>query len=424
MSPPRFPATLAVRRALVATCDRGPGDPGLLPDAAIAVDDRLIGWIGPDAELEEHADLSEARQIDARGRLVTPGLVDAHTHLLFGDAGGPALDFAARCAGRPDRPGGGDEAIAAATRGATGEALLAAALDRTRRLLTHGATTVEVKSGLGVSVAEELRLLRTIHELARAAWGEVTVVPTLHLARPLPPDAPGGREASVRAVAEELVPAAAAERIAACCDVAVGDGAFSAPEARRILEAARAHGLLPRLHADRLAPGGGAELAAELGCASADHLEHVSPAGVEALARAGTAAVLLPLSTLAQRGRRYAPGRSLLDAGAPVALASDVDPAGAVSENASLVLSLACLELGLTPAEALVAYTAGGARALRLSDAGRLAPGLEADLVVWGCRSVEHLAWHAGVSHALMVVKRGRPVHQAQAWTAADCAAA
>jgi imidazolonepropionase len=172
---------------------------------------------------------------------------------------------------------------------------------------------------------------------------------------------------------------------------------------------------------DQLTSGGGARLAAELGAASADHLEEVDEAGVAALARAGVVAGLLPLSTLFLGGERYAPARRLLDAGVPVALATNLNPGSAMSENVGLSLSLACLKLRLSPAEALVAFTAGGARALRRPDLGRLAAGAEADLVVWGCSSAEHLAWHMAVNHARAVVKRGRVVHEAPREAAVDC---
>jgi imidazolonepropionase len=248
----------------------------------------------------------------------------------------------------------------------------------------------------------------------------VTVVPTV-LAHAVPPERREDRAGFVREVCEVLLPRAAKERLAVSCDVFVEDGAFTVEEGRRILEAARAHGLLPRLHADQLTAGGGARLAADLGCASADHLEHVDDAGIEALSRAGVVAGLLPLSTLFLGSERYAPARRLVAAGVPVAVATNLNPGSAMCESASLSLSLACVKLGLSPAEALVAFTAGGARSLRRQDAGRLAPGCEADLVVWGCASVEHLAWHMAANHALTVVKRGRVVHEAAPGGAVDC---
>jgi imidazolonepropionase len=421
--PPPLPrATLIVRNALVATCDAGPSDAGLLPGAAVAVADRLVAWVGPEAQLAAHVDATGAEVLDAGGRLVTPGLVDSHTHLVF--AGDRAAEHAARCAGASyldvARAGGGIAATVRATAAASDEALLAAALSRAERLLAGGVTTVEVKSGYGLDPASELRLLRAIDALRHAAWSRLTVVPTLLALHALPPGADRARH--LDAVCEELVPAAAEARLAACCDAFCEEGAFTAAECRRALEAGARHGLVPRLHADQLTAGGGARLAAELGCASADHLEHVDADGVAALARAGVVAGLLPTSSLFLRLGRFAPARALADAGVPLALATNVNPGSAMSETPALTLGLGCAALGLTPAEALVAFTAGGARALRLPGVGRLAPGCDADLVVWGCRSLEHLPWHLAVPHALRVVKRGRTVYEAPPGAAADCA--
>jgi imidazolonepropionase len=270
-------------------------------------------------------------------------------------------------------------------------------------------------------VAGELRLLRLLSEVAHALWADLTVVPTLLAAHAVPPERAADRERWGREICEEIVPAAAAERLAVFCDAFAEDGAFTLREARRVLEAGRRHGLVPRLHADQLTPGGGAELAAELRCASADHLEQASDEGIAALARAGVVAGLLPLSSVFLRLPRRAPARRLLDAGVTVAIATNLNPGTAMSESVSLALSLGCLELGLSPAEALVAFTAGGARALAREEVGRLARGLQADLVLWGCRSVEHLAWHMAANHALAVVKRGRVVHQAVPGAAVDC---
>ncbi|HEU4383582.1 MAG TPA: imidazolonepropionase [Anaeromyxobacteraceae bacterium] len=426
MPAPRLRPTLVLRNAAVATCDAGPSDAGLLAGAAVAVDERLVGWVGPEVDLERACDLDGARVLDAGGRLVTPGLVDSHTHLVFGDRGERAEEFAARAAGRgyleTSRSGGGIAATVAATRAASDEALLAAAEQRAMRLLSQGVTTVEVKSGYGLSAAEELRLLRVVHELARRLWDRLAVVPTLLAGHAVPAERAGDRAGWIREVAESVVPAAARERLAVFCDAFPEEGALSLDEARAVLGAGKAHGLVPRLHADQLSRVGGAELAAELGCAGADHLEQVDEAGIAALARAGVVAGLLPVSTLFLRLPAFAPGRRLLDAGVPVAVATNVNPGSAMSENPSLALSLACLGNGLTPAEALVAFTAGGAHSLRLPEVGRLAPGMQADLVLWGCRSLEHLAWHMGTSHALLVVKRGRVAHRADPGTAADCA--
>jgi imidazolonepropionase len=348
--------------------------------------------------------------------------VDSHTHLVF--AGERAGEFALRCSGKSyldtALSGGGIGVTTRATQAATDAALLDGALVRARRLLAQGVTTVEVKSGYGLTVATELRLLGVVHDVAHALWSEITIVPTL-LAHAVPPERQDDRAAFVGELCDGLIPAVAREKLAVSCDVFLEEGAFSAEEARRILRAAARRGLVPRIHADHLTPSGGARVAAETGCASADHLEQVDDEGIEALARARVVAGLLPLSTLFLGSERYAPARRLLAAGVPLALGTNLNPGSAMSENVALLLSLACLKLGLSPAEALVAFTSGGARSLRRTDLGRLAPGCEADLVVWGCASVEHLAWHMAVNHALTVVKRGRVVHEALPGAAVDC---
>ncbi|ABS26518.1 imidazolonepropionase [Anaeromyxobacter sp. Fw109-5] len=420
--PLRPTATLVLRNAVVATCDAGTSDPGLIPSAAVAVDDRRIAYAGPERGLEEVVDAADAQVIDAGGGLVTPGLVDAHTHLVF--AGERAGEFALRCAGKSylsvALSGGGIAVTTRATRAASDATLLEAAIARARRLLAQGVTTIEVKSGYGLSTADELRLLRVIHDLAHALWAEVTIVPTL-LAHAVPPERGGDRDAFVRELCEVLIPQAARERLADHVDAFAEEGAFTIDEARRILAAGERHGLVPHLHADQLTASGGAQLAAALSCASADHLEEIDDEGIAALARADVVAGLLPLSTLFLGSNRYAPARKLLSAGARIALATNLNPGSAMSENVGLALSLACLKLRLSPAEALVAFTAGGARALRRADAGRLRPGADADLVLWGCSSPEHLAWHMAVNHALVVVKRGRVVHTAAPGAAVDC---
>jgi imidazolonepropionase len=419
---PRPNATLVLRNATVATCDRGSSDPGLLPGGAVAVEDRRIAWVGPDRDLEDAVDLEHARTVDARGGLVTPGLVDSHTHLLF--AGERAGEFALRVTGRSylavALSGGGIVATSRATNAASSEQLLGSAVVRARRLLAQGVTTVEVKCGYGLSTDAELRLLRIIQSLGNAVWAEQTVVPTL-LAHAVPPERAEDRDAYVREICEVLVPAVARERLARHVDAFAEEGAFRLDEARRVLEAGKRAGLVPHLHADQLTAAGGARLAAELGCASADHLEEIDDAGIAGMARAGVVAGLLPLSTMFLGSDRFAPARKLLAAGVRVALATNLNPGSAMSENVGLALSLACVKLRLSPAEALVAFTAGGARALRLADAGRIATGAEADLVLWGCASPEHLAWHMAVNHALTVVKRGRIVHEAAPGFAADC---
>ena len=226
-------ATLVVRNAVLATCDRGPSDAGLLPGGALAIEDRRIAWVGRDRDLDAEVDLSEARALDAGGALVTPGLVDSHTHLVF--AGERAGEFALRCSGMPyletALSGGGIAVTTRATDATPDAALLAAAIARARRLLAQGVTTVEVKSGYGLTAAKELRLLRVIQALALALWREITIVPTF-LAHAVPPDRAEDRAAFVGEVCDQLLPTVARERLAVSCDVFLEEGAFTADESR------------------------------------------------------------------------------------------------------------------------------------------------------------------------------------------------
>jgi len=397
---------------LLATC-AGEGDAtarlGLVPDAAVLIREGRVVHAGPAAALPE-VPLGIER-VSARDRLVTPGFIDAHTHLVF--AGERSNEFALRNAGATyleiARAGGGIAATVRATRAASEDDLVAQSRPRLRRLLAQGVTTAEVKSGYGLALEPELKMLRAIARLDRAQ--PIALVATLLAAHAVPPELRDDRERYVRDCIDALIPAAADAGLARFCDAFVEQGAFTADEARRILGAAARAGLVPRLHVDQLSAGGGAELAAELGAATADHLEEVSPAGIAALARAQVTAVLVPASTWFLRQPRYAPGRALADAGVTLALGTNVNPGSAMSESYALTLTLACLGCGLTPTEALLAATVGGARALRLDDRGRLAPGLRGDLVVHACRTVDHLPYHAALSHAETVAIGGQVAH-------------
>ena len=340
---------------------------------AVHVADGLITWIGP------RADAPGAETIvELRAALVTPGLVDAHTHPVF--AGDRADEAAARLAGAP-YSGGGILRTVAATRAASDEELESAVEVRLRAALAAGTTTVECKSGYGLSTHEELRALRIIGRAA--ARLPLRVVRTFLGAHAVPPEA-ASASAHAQRVAAEMIPAVAAQGLADFCDVFCDDGFFSVADAERILGAALDHGLGIRLHADQLASIGAVRLAVELGAASADHLEQLDDAGVTALAGSSTVATLLPGPALVMRGRRP-PARALLDAGATVALASDAN-AGTFGRFGAmpLVIGLGATLLGMRADEALAAATTGGAASLHLGQVcGALRPGMAADLVAW-----------------------------------------
>ncbi len=403
---------LVLRNARVATMTgpqtaAGEAPLGIIENGAVACDADRIVYVGRAAGAP-----SGERNIDAEGALLTPGLVDPHTHLIF--AGDRAHEHAQRLAGATyhqiAQAGGGIRTTVQATRDASDEHLLASLRERLSRMVRAGVTTVEVKTGYGLSVEQELRLLRLARAAGRGAGCDVVV--TLLALHAVPPAL--DRAEWVRQVVQELTPEAAREG-ARGCDAFFEKGAFDAHECRAALEAGAQAGLVPHLHADQLSASGGAQLAADLECASADHLDRITRQGIEALARAGTTAVLLPLAAWFLREAHPAQARPLLDAGVTVALGSNVNPGTQRIESPSLLLAAGCLIAGLTPAQALWACTAGAARALRLDDRGVLKRGARADLALFATRDPAHLPYHAGVEHARLVVHGGEIVHDARA---------
>ncbi len=368
--------------ASLATCrpEGAQGDIHAIPRAALAWEDGRILWVGPEADVP--ARLRGSEQLDAGGRVVIPGLVDCHTHLAF--AGWRADEFERRLRGETcldiAAAGGGIAATVQATRAASDAELAARVAGFLDGMLSLGVTTVECKSGYGLDEESELRLLRVYARLAEL--GPQRLVPTLLAAHVVPAEYRDRQAAYVALVTHRIIPAAAAARLARCCDVFVEESAFTVDEARRILLAGRAAGLAPRLHADQLTAGGGAELAAEVGALSADHLECVSPRGIAALRDAGVVAVSLPLATL-YLGQRPMPARALIEAGVPVAVATDFNPGSAPSWDLPLALMLACTLQRMTPAEALKGATINAARAAGVAaESGSLEPGKAADFAV------------------------------------------
>lgn len=378
--------------AQLATCPPDGADAGLIDAAALVWDDGRIVWAGPAADLPET--YAGAERQSAGGRLVVPGLVDCHTHLAH--AGDRADEFVERLEGTSyldiARRGGGIQKSVRATRAASDDVLAEGARARLGAMLRQGVTTVEAKTGYGLTLDDELRVLRIYRDLDAA--GPQRIVSTLLAAHIVPPEFADDRAAYVRLICDAMIPAVAAEGLAAFVDVFVEDSAFTGREARAIFDAAARHGLGAKLHADQLTDTGGAALAAEVGAASADHLECVSAEGVRRLAEAGVVAVSLPIATLVL-GQEPLPARALLDAGARVAVATDFNPGSAPSNSLGLALWLACTRQRMTPEEALRGATADAARALRLDDGtGSLTPGAPADLAVVDAPSLA--TWLAG----------------------------
>ena len=361
---------------------------GVLHDAALCVVDGRVAWVGPRAA----APAADAA-LDAAGAAVLPGFVDSHAHLVF--AGDRAAEFAARMAGEP-YTGGGIRTTVAATR-AAGDGELRATVGRLRReALRQGTTTVETKSGYGLTPADEARSLRLA--------GEVTAETTFLGAHVVPAEYAGRADDYVRLVCGEMLDAAAP--YARWVDVFCERGAFDAEQSRAVLLAGKAHGLVPRVHANQLTAGPGVALAVELGAASADHCTHLSDSDVDALAGSATVATLLPGAEFSTRSP-YPDARRLLAAGATVALATDCNPGSSYTSSMPFCVALAVREMRLTPAEAVWAATAGGAAALRRTDIGHLGIGARADLVVLDAPSHVYLAYRPGVPLIRTVLHNG-----------------
>jgi imidazolonepropionase len=413
--------TLFVNTAQVVTCAGPPrarhgpemADAGVLPRGAVAVAGGRIAAVGAADALDRA--FPAARRIDCGGGVLTPGLVDSHTHAIFG---------APRAAEQELRAGGADYmAIAAAgggihasvrdLRGRDEDALYALARPRLLRLAAYGTTTVEVKSGYGLTVDDELKTLRVIARLA--ATVPLRIVPTWLGAHEIPLECrstPKARAGYLRMLTAEMLPRVVAEGLARFADAFCEPGAFTVEESRTVLAAARDAGLGVKLHADELSPSGGAELAVLLGAISADHLAAISPAGIAALAAAPTVATLLPGTLLFLGKTAQAPARALIDAGAAVAVATDFNPGTSPTPNFPLVLTLAVSQLRLSVAEALIAATVNGAAALGVAgEVGQIAPGYSADLALFDVTDVREIPYWYGDRRCRASWARGLACH-------------
>jgi len=386
------------------------GEVDAVADAALAVRDGRVIAAGARDEVEAAAGAAR-RVVDARGGLVLPGWVDAHTHLLF--AGTREDEFAQRIEGRSYQEiaaaGGGIRASMRHFRQATDAEILCRATANLDAALALGTTTLEVKSGYGLSPEEELRALRLIGSLA--ATHPVEIVPTFLGAHEFPPEWSGDHAGYVDLVARTMIPAVARDHLAEFCDVFCEEGVFTPEESRTVLLAAREHGLQLKLHADEFGDTGGSRLAAELGAVSADHLHGTPPQAAAAMARAGVVGVLLPGTSFFLNLPHKAPARAMVEAGLPLAVATDMNPGSSMSQSMPLMVTLACLQLRLSPEEALVAATANGAAALARGDrVGRLQPGYRADFQLLDLPAHRLIPYHYGISHVRAVFREGRQV--------------
>ena len=401
----------------MGTEPRGGADQGKISrhsNVEILCRDGEIAFVGESAELlERFGPLVDAERLDAEGGTAVPGFVDPHTHLPW--AGSREHEFAQRLAGKSymeiAAAGGGILSTVRATREASEGELAARVRQRLDWMLVGGTTTAEAKSGYGLSTEDEIKQLRAIR--AAATGHPVDLVPTLMAAHEVPTEYRDRRERYLDLICEEIVPAVAERELARFADVFCEQGVFTADESRRVLLAASEHGLRPRLHADEFVDSGGAELAAEVGALSADHLIAVSEAGIDALAGAGVIATLLPGTSFFLMKHTYAPARRMIDAGVPIALATDCNPGSSFTESMPMVFVLAVFELGLTIEEALTAATLNAACALDLGERiGSIETGKRADLVLLDAPNLLHLAYHYGVNLVRTVIKDGRVAHR------------
>lgn len=381
-------------------------DPGILEHVSVLVKGDTISEIGP-AEAFDQSLEKDATVVDASTYVALPGFVDSHTHMVF--AGSRENEFAMRAEGKTYREiaagGGGILSTVTATRSASKKDLKKLASKRLDAMMKHGTTTVEIKSGYGLDENSEIKILEAINELAEEHF--MTIVPTFLGAHALPPEFAHNRQAYIDLLCERMLPYVAKRKLARFCDVFCEESYFTAQEATHILEKALALGLKPKLHADEFKSIGGTPVAAALQAVSVDHLEHVDEAGLQALQKGNTVAVLLPGVSFFLRNP-YAPARRLIDAGIPVAIASDFNPGSCMAFSMPLMMTIACTQMGMTPEEAIVATTLNGAAALGVSDTlGSIEVGKKADLMLYDVPNYRFLAYHFGANHVAKVIKRG-----------------
>jgi imidazolonepropionase len=390
---------------------------GLIKDGALLVRDGLIAAVGTRSQVEALPEARGAEKLDLGGRVALPGFVDSHTHLVH--AASRAEEYELKIAGASyeeiARKGGGILNSVKKLRAATAQDLKKRAFTALEKFATHGTTTVEAKSGYGLDVASELKILGLHKELA--AEQPIELVSTFFGAHVVPAEFRSkatGAEKYIALLTETLLPEVAEQKLAEFCDVFCDRGAFTRKQSQFILEAGKKLGLAPRLHAEQLTRMGAAQLAVELGAASCDHLEHVNGSDIRALGKSNTAATLLPGCDFHLGLKHYAPARALIEAGAIVSLATDYNPGTSPTLSMPMILSLACTQLRMTPAEAITAATINAAYALRREKyIGSLDVGKQADIAIFEVADYREIPYYFGVNHCWMTVKRGRVIHGA-----------
>ncbi|MHA6259795.1 imidazolonepropionase [Sporosarcina sp. CAU 1771] len=384
-------------------------DIGIIEDGSVWIEDGIIQAVGTTTELEKQygARSNEATIVDATGHLVTPGLVDPHTHVAYGGSREKEFEMRLEGASYMDimNAGGGIHATTRMTREATEEELIEQTTRRLDSFLTHGVTTVEGKSGYGMNLETELKQLRVMKKLQETH--PIDLVPTFMGAHAVPAEYKGREDAFIEYLIEELLPVVAEEKLAVFNDVFCEKGVFTPEQSERILEAGKRFGLIPKIHADEIESYGGAELAAKVGAISAEHLLQASDEGIRAIAESGTIACLLPATALYLR-ETAAAGRKMIDEGVAVAISTDCNPGSSPTTSMPLVMNLACILMRLTPAEALTAATYNAACAIKSEDkVGSLDIGKLGDVVLWDIKNYQELQYLFGVNHVKTVWKKG-----------------
>lgn len=385
---------------------------GIIRDGGIAAAAGEIIAVGKSEEIEGKAHLADnCTVIDAKGAVVTPGFIDPHTHPVFSMT--RQEEFEMRTLGKSYEEiaaaGGGIRSSVRDTRKTSRDIIERKTRARLDRLLRHGVTTVEAKSGYGLSTESEIMQLEIIKNLNDSH--PIDLVPTFLGAHEVPDEYQNNRQKYINLIINEMLPQVAKRKLAEYCDIFCEENVYTVEESRRIQQAAKQLGLGLRFHADELKSTGGAELAAELKATSADHLVYISDAGIKALAAARTVATLLPGTSFSLRSKQYAPARKLIESGAIVALATDCNPGSSYTENLPFMTSLASLHMRLTAAEAITAVTVNAAYAVgRHETVGRLEPGMLADIVIWDMQDYREMPYHYAVNLASYVIKKGNPI--------------
>ncbi len=387
---------------------------GMIQNGALAIRRGRILWVGRTEEISGKFSLGrDGREIDATGKVVMPGLIDAHTHLVF--AGSRENEFEQRIQGLSYQEiagrGGGILSTVEETRHSSFDELLSLGARRLDRMLSKGVTTVEAKSGYGLSLQDEMKILRVMKALQENH--PVELVPTFLGAHTFPKEFREDRARYMGLLTQEMIPQVAQERLAEFCDVFCEEKAFTLAESKKILETGKQYGLKPKIHADQLSSGGGAELAAEVGAYSADHLEFASPEGIRRMAETGVTAVLLPGASFFLSMQKYPPAREMIEQGVAVSLATDLNPGSSMTESLPMIMTMGCTMYRLLPREVIQATTIHAAKSMgRQKEIGSLEVGKQADLLALDIPNYRYFPYHFGVDHVETVIKKGTIVYQ------------